>query len=157
MISDDVPSLRRILREYKTIAVVGLSANWYRPSYFAAKYLQDYGYRIIPVNPNYSEILGQNCYPALEEIPHRVDVVDVFQRADVVMPIAESAVKIQAKVLWLQLGIHHEQAVTFASQSGLEVVVNRCMKIEHGRIFGGLNFIGVDTKIISSQRPRYVP
>ena len=156
MISDDVPSLRRILRKNRTIAVVGLSANWYRPSFFAAKYLQDYGYDIIPVNPNYTEVLGRKCYPTITDIPHRVDVVNVFQRSDVVMPIAEATVEIKAKVLWLQLGIYHEQAVTVAYEAGLDVVVNRCMKIEHARIFGGLNFIGVDTGIISSQRPKFV-
>ena len=156
MLVDDISSLRRILKENSTIAVVGLSANWYRPSFFAAKYLQDHGYSIIPVNPNYEEILGCECYPSLEKIPQSVDVVNVFQRPDVVMPIAKSAVSINAKVLWLQIGVINEQAVNVATQAGLDVVVDRCMKIEHARLFGGLNFIGVDTKIISSQRPKFV-
>ena len=155
MITDDIQSLRRILRQNKTIAVVGLSARWYRPSFFAAKYLQEYGYRIIPVNPNYEEVLGETCYPTIEDIPEQVDVVDVFQRSEFVLPIAESAVKIGAHVFWMQLGIYNEKAVAIAHEAGMDVVVNRCMKIEHARLFGGLNFIGVDTKIISSERPRW--
>lgn len=152
MIVDDVPSLRRILTKNTTIAVVGLSARWHRPSFFAAKYLQDYGYRIVPVNPNYDTVLGEKCYQRLEDIQESIDVVDVFQRSDQVMPVAESAVDIGAKVLWLQLGISHLGAEQLASDAGLDVVVNRCMKIEHARLFGGLNFIGVDTGIISSAR-----
>ncbi len=155
MIVDDIKSLRRILQENRTIAVVGLSNRWYRPSYFAAKYLQEYGYRVIPVNPRYESILGEKCYARLEDINEPVDVVDVFQRAEVVLPVAESAVHIGAKVFWLQLGIVNEQATHFAQQAGLDVVVNRCMKIEHARLFGGLNFIGVDTKVISSTRSNW--
>jgi len=156
MLVDDIPSLRTILKENRVIAIVGLSANWYRPSFFAAKYLQDYGYTIIPVNPNYDEILGQRCYPSIEDIPQAVDVVDVFQRSEFVLPIARSAADIGAKVFWMQLGVHNERAAEVAFKGGLKVVSNRCMKIEHARIFGGLNFIGVDTKIISSARPRVV-
>ncbi len=155
MITDDIQSLRRILKQNKTIAVVGLSARWYRPSFFAAKYLQEYGYRIIPVNPNYEEVLGETCYPTIEDIPEQIDVVDVFQRSESVLPIAESAVKIGAHVLWMQLGIYNEKAAVIAHESGMDVVANRCMKIEHARLFGGLNFIGVDTKVISSERPRW--
>ena len=154
MITDDIQSLRRILKQNKTIAVVGLSARWYRPSFFAAKYLQEYGYRIIPVNPNYEEVLSERCYPTIEDIPEQVDVVDVFQRSEFVLPIVESAVKIGAHVLWMQLGIYNEKAAVIAHQAGMDVVANRCMKIEHARLFGGLNFIGVDTKVISSERPR---
>ena len=153
---DDIPSLRRILKSNQTIAVVGLSARWYRPSFFAAKYLQEYGYRIIPVNPNYDEILGEKCYPILEDIPDPVDVVDVFQRPEFTVPIAQSAVNIGAKVFWLQLEIVNDEAAKVASSAGLEVVADKCMKIEHARLFGGLNFIGVDTKVISSSRPKWV-
>ncbi len=154
---DDIESLRSILKLYSKIAVVGLSARWYRPSFFAAKYMQEHGYEIIPVNPNYDEILGQKCYAAIEDVPTEIDVVDVFQRAEVVKPIAESAVRVGAKVLWMQLGIENEDAGITATNGGLEVVMNRCMKIEHARLFGGLNFIGVDTAVISSARPKWLP
>ncbi len=152
----DIPTLRRILVESRSIAVVGLSANWHRPSFFAAKYLQDHGYRVIPVNPAYDEVLGQTCYPALESIPEPVDVVDCFRRAADIPPLAESAVAIGAKVLWLQLGVVNESAAAIARAGGLEVVMDRCMKIEHARLFGGLNFIGVNTGLISSRRPRHL-
>ncbi len=156
MIADDIPSLCRILKDYKTIAIVGLSAKWYRPSFFAAKYLQEYGYRVIPVNPYYDKVLGEVCYPSLEKIPFEVDVVDVFQRTEFLPPIAKSAASIGAKVLWMQLGIENLEAAKIAHSAGMEVVVNRCMKIEHARFFGGLNFIGVDTGVVSSTRPRWV-
>lgn len=155
-LSDDIQSLRRILSQSKTIAIVGLSARWYRPSFFAAKYLKDHGYRIIPVNPNYDEILGEKCYPSVDEIPEPIDVVDVFQRSDAVLPFAESAVRANAKVLWMQLGIYNEASARLAFDAGMDIVADRCMKIEHARLFGGLNFIGVDTKVISSDRPRWI-
>ncbi len=151
---DDIPGLRRILGEYRTVAMVGLSANWYRPSFFAAKYLKEHGFRVIPVTPRYDEILGEKCYPSLGEIPDPVDVVDCFRRAEEIPAIAEEAIAIGAKVLWLQLGIRNAQAVTRAEAAGLEVVQDRCMKIEHARLFGGLNFVGVDTKVISAKRPK---
>ena len=154
---NDIQSLRRILKENRVIAVVGLSARWYRPSYFAAKYMLDHGYRIIPINPNYTEILGQKCYPSLEDIPEKVDVVDLFQRSEMVPPLVDSAIGIGAKVLWMQLGIEHQEAARKAQQAGLDVVMNKCVKIEHARLFGGLNFIGVDTKVISSARPQWLP
>lgn len=153
----DIETLRRILKENHIIAVVGLSANWYRPSYFAAKYLQDHGYRIIPVNPAYEEVLGEKCYPTLLDIPDKVDVVDIFRKPEDVPPIVEDAIKIGAKVLWMQLGIVNEGAAKMAHEAGLEVVMNHCMKIEHARLFGGLNFIGVNTNVISSKRPKWLP
>ena len=156
LLTDDIQSLRRILSQSKTIAVVGLSARWYRPSFFAAKYLQDHGYRIIPVNPNYDEVLGEKCYPSIEAIPEVIDVVDVFQRSEAVLPVAESAVKVNAKVLWMQLGIYNQTVARLAFHAGMDIVADRCMKIEHARLFGGLNFIGVDTKVISSDRPRWI-
>ena len=153
----DIPTLRRILKESKTIAMVGLSANWYRPSFFAAKYLQDHGFRVIPVNPNYTEILGEKSYSNLSEIPEPIDVVDLFQRSEMVPPFAKESIEIGAKVLWMQLGIVNEQAALEARQAGLEVVMDRCMKIEYARLFGGLNFIGIDTGVISAKRPLWVP
>jgi len=149
----DIPTLRRVLRDNRVVAVVGLSARWYRPSYFAAKYLQEKGYRVIPVNPNHTEILGERCYPDLSSIPEKVDVVDIFQRPESVPPFVEQAIRIGARVVWMQLGVVNEAAARHARAAGLEVVMDRCMKIEHARLFGGLNFIGVNTGVISSHRP----
>jgi predicted CoA-binding protein len=148
-----IAELRRILKNNHTIAVVGLSADWYRPSYFAAKYMQEHGFRIIPVNPKYDEILGEKCYPNLKAIPEAVDIVDVFRKPDDCVPIAEDAVAIGAKVLWLQLGVVNEEAARVAMAGGLEVVMDRCVKIEYARLFGGLSWFGVNTKVISARRP----
>lgn len=150
---DDISKLRRILRECRTIAVVGLSAQWHRPSYFAAKYLQEHGYRIIPVNPAYESVLGERCYKSLADIPGKVDVVDCFRRSEEIPALAEQAIAIGAKVLWLQLGVRHAEARAKAEAAGLQVVEDRCMKIEHARLFGGLGWAGVDTKVISARRP----
>ena len=152
----DIPTLRRILKENTTIAVVGLSANWYRPSFFAAKYLQDHGYRIIPVNPRYDEILGERCYASLTEISEPVDVVDAFRKAEDVPPLVPEARQLGAKVFWMQLGVVNEAAAGAAREAGMEVVMNRCMKIEHARLFGGLNLVGVRTGVVSAARPRYL-
>jgi predicted CoA-binding protein len=152
----DIAILRRILNEYKRVAVVGLSADWSRPSYFAAKYLLDHGFEIIPVNPKYDEILGQKCYPDLKSIPSAVDIVDLFQRTERVPPFVDDAIAIKAKLVWMQLGIVHEEAAQKACDAGLEVIMDRCMKIEYARLFGGLNTIGVNTGIISAKRPKFV-
>lgn len=149
---DDSEKLRRILKTVKTIAVVGLSAQWHRPSYFAAKYLQDHGYRIIPVNPMYDEVLGEKCYKSLRDIPGRVDMVDCFRKSAEIPAIAEDAIAIGAKVLWMQLGVRNAQARARAEEAGLEVVEDRCVKIEHGRFYGGLGWAGVNTKVISAKR-----
>jgi predicted CoA-binding protein len=151
--ADDIASLRRILRTSRTIAVVGLSADWFRPSYFAAKYMQDHGYRIIPVNPRYGEILGERCHATLATIGIPVDIVDVFRRTEDVLPVAEQAIAIGAKCLWQQIGVKNEQAAALAAAAGLEVVMDRCVKIEHARLFGGLNWAGVNTGVISARRP----
>jgi len=157
MIIDDIPGIRRILNENRTVAMVGLSANWYRPSHFAAKYLQIHGYRVIPVTPSYEEILGETCYPSLLDMPEPVDVVDCFRKPEEIPALARQAIEIGAKVLWMQLGIVNEEAARVASEAGLDVVMNRCMKIEYARHFGGLSFVGVNTRIISGKRPRYLP
>jgi predicted CoA-binding protein len=149
---DDIAKLRRILKSSRTVAVVGLSANWYRPSFFAAKYLKEHGYRIVPVNPAYQEVLGEKCYPALADIPFPVDIVDCFRRSEEIGPIADVAIAIGAKVLWMQLGVVNEAARGKAEAAGLEVVMDRCMKIEHARLFGGLGWAGVNTKVISARR-----
>jgi len=149
---DDSEKVRRILRRYKTLAVVGLSAQWHRPSHFAAKYMQEHGYRVIPVNPGNDEILGERCYKSLRDIPEKVDIVDCFRKSADIGPIAEDAIAIGAKVLWMQLGVHNEAARARAEAAGLEVIENRCVKIEHGRFFGGLGWAGVNTKVITAKR-----
>ena len=153
---DDINTLRRILRDCRVLAVVGLSADWFRPSYFAAKYMQEHGYRVIPVNPKYPEILGEKCFRSLRDVAEKVDMVDVFRKTDDVMPIADDAIAIGAKVLWQQLGVKNEAAAAKARAAGLEAVMDRCVKIEHGRLFGGLNWVGVNTKVISAKRPRWL-
>jgi predicted CoA-binding protein len=150
--ADDIPSLRRILRSSRTIAIVGLSADWFRPSYFAGKYVQEHGYRIIPVNPRYNEILGERCHATLTTIDVPVDIVDVFRRTEDVLPIAEQAIAIGAKCLWQQIGVKNEQAAALAAGAGLDVVMDRCVKIEHARLFGGLHWAGVNTGVISARR-----
>ena len=158
---DDIPSLRRILKTTRVIAVVGLSASWYRPSYFAAKYLLEHGYTVIPVNPGQAEILGQKSYRSVREAADKagvaIDMVDCFRRTEDIMPIADEAIAIGAKVLWQQLGVNNAEAVKKAEAAGLETVVDRCVKIEHARLFGGLNWAGVNTKVISARRPRWLP
>jgi hypothetical protein len=153
---DDINTLRRILRESRVLAVVGLSADWFRPSYFAAKYMQEHGYRVIPVNPKYPEILGEKCYRSLRDVPEKVDIVDVFRKTQDVPPIADDAIAIGAKVLWQQLGVRNESAAAKARAAGLDTVMDRCVKIEHGRLFGGLNWVGVNTRVISAKRPRWL-
>jgi uncharacterized protein len=149
---DESIQLRRILQGCRTLAVVGLSAEWHRPSYFAAKYMQSHGYRIVPVNPRYASILGETCYARLEDIPHPVDMVDVFRKEADVLPIAASAVAIGARCLWQQLGVKNLEADRLAREAGLDSVMDRCVKIEHARLFGGLNWVGVNTRVISARR-----
>lgn len=149
---EDIETLRRVLGENRTLAVVGLSADWYRPSHFAAKYMQEHGYRVIPVNPAYDSVLGEKCYKSLRDIPEKVDIVDCFRRSEEIPALAAEAVAIGAKVLWMQLGVRSDEARRIAEAAGLEVVEDRCMKIEHGRFFGGLGWAGVNTKVISAKR-----
>ena len=151
---NDLHALRRMLKTYRTIAIVGLSAEWHRPSFFAAKYMQSHGYTIVPVNPRYAgqTILGARCYASLQDIAHPVDMVDVFRRSEDVLPIAEQAVQIGARCLWQQLGVHNSEAQAVARAAGMDTVVNRCVKIEHARLFGGLNWVGVNTGVISARR-----
>ncbi len=139
----DHAALRRILQACRTIAVVGLSAEWHRPSYFAAKYMQQHGYRIVPVNPKYAQILGETSYAR-----------HVFRKPADVPPIAASAVAVGAKCLWQQLGVANEEAALIARAAGLDSVMDRCVKIEHARLFGGLHWAGVNTGVISARRPR---
>lgn len=133
----DIQTLRHILGETRSLAVVGLSADELRPSHLAAKYMQAHGYRVIPVNPGYEEILGEKCYPDLASIPEKVDMVDVFRRPEQCPDIARQAVAIGARFLWLQIGVVSEAARQIAADAGLEVVMDRCVKIEHACLFGG--------------------
>ena len=142
----------RILQEGKTIAMVGLSSNPFRPSHFAAIYMLAEGYTVIPVNPRETEILGQRCYASLSDIPVPVDIVDIFRDPKAVPPIVEEAIAIKAKVVWMQLGVIHEAAAARAREAGLEVVMDACVKIEHARFFGGLNTIGLNTGVISARK-----
>jgi len=151
--TDSISTLRRILRDCRTVAVVGLSPEWHRPSHFVAKYLQEHGHRIIPVNPRSTEILGERCYASLLDIPERVDMVDVFRRTADVLPIAQQAVQIGARCLWQQIGVVNLEADALVRASGLDSVMDRCVKIEHARIFGGLHWAGVNTRVISAKRP----
>jgi uncharacterized protein len=151
---DDIAGLARILTRSRVIAVVGLSPNWYRPSFFAAKYMQEHGYRVVPVNPNVGEILGERSYPDVAAIPGPVDVVDCFRKPEEMPELARAAVAKGAKALWMQLGIRNDEAARIAAAGGLDVVMNRCVKIEHARIMGGLHWAGVNTGVISARRAR---
>jgi uncharacterized protein len=146
--------LRGILNSVRTIAMVGASEHWNRPSFFAMKYLQDKGYRVIPVNPQAKgdEILGEKVYADLAEIPDKIDMVDIFRRAEAVPAIVDQTIKQGAKVVWMQLGVRHDEAAAKAEAAGLKVVMNRCPKIEYSRLNGELAWSGVNTGIISSKR-----
>jgi hypothetical protein len=155
----DIPTLRRLLHSNRRIAIVGISAEWHRPSFFVGKYLLEHGYVMIPVNPKYQEVLGQACYPdlAAARAAGAIDMVDCFRKAEDIGPLADQAIAIGAKTLWMQLGIVNQAAAAKASVAGLDVVMDRCVKIEHGRLFGGLNWAGVNTRVISARRPRQLP
>lgn len=149
----------RILTTCRNIAMVGLSSSQYQPSAFAAIYLAANGYTIIPVNPSHAgkQIFGQRVYGRVDEIDKPVDIVDVFRPAAEVPEIARQAVKIKAKVLWLQLGVISEEGARIAREAGLEVVMDRCCKIEHARFFGGLRTIGLSTGVITSRLALKIP
>ncbi len=142
----------RILERYKRIAMVGLSSNPFRPSHFAAVYLLAEGYDVMPVNPREPEILGRQCYASVREVPPPVEIVHIFRAPAAVPAIVEEAIEVGAKVVWMQLGVVHEEAADRARQAGLEVVMDRCAKIEHARFFGGLSTIGLNTGLITSRR-----
>jgi predicted CoA-binding protein len=156
--------LRQILGSCKTIAVVGLSPQWHRPSFFAAKYMQAHGYRVIPVNPAAAEILGERSYASvtaaaagLAEQGQRIDMVDCFRKTGDIGPIAIASSAIGARCLWQQIGVVNETAAAKARAAGLATVLDRCVKIEHARLFGGLGWAGVNTGVISSRRPQQLP
>ena len=145
----------RIIERYKKIAMVGLSANPFRPSHFAAIYLLAHGYDVTPVNPRETEVLGRRSYPSLIEVPGPIEIVDIFRENAAVPEIVEQAIARDAKVIWMQLGVIHEAAAERARQAGIEVVMDRCIKIEHARFFGGLSTIGLNTGVISSQKRNF--
>jgi predicted CoA-binding protein len=161
---NSISELRSILGTCKTIAVVGLSPQWHRPSFFAAKYMQSHGYRIVPVNPTATEILGERCYPSVTAAAEalaaqgvKIDMVDCFRKSEDIPPIADDAIAIGVKCLWMQIGVVNEGAAARARTAGLQVVMDRCVKIEHARLFGGLGWAGVNTKVISARRPQHLP
>lgn len=165
---DTISTLRDILGRCRTIAVVGLSPQWHRPSYFAAKYMQSHGYRIVPVNPLVAReggsILGERCFASVIEAEQalaaqggRIDMVDAFRKSEDIPPLAEEAIAAGARCLWLQLGVMNEAAADRAEAAGLQVIQNRCVKIEHARLFGGLGWAGVNTRVISAKRPQQLP
>lgn len=165
---DTISTLRDILTHCRTLAVVGLSPQWHRPSYFAANYMQAHGYRIVPVNPlvarDGGSILGEQAYASVTEAATalaaqgvKIDMVDCFRKSEDIPPLAEEAIAIGARCLWLQLGVTNEAAGLHAEAAGLQVVQNRCVKIEHARLFGGLGWMGVNTRVISAKRLRQLP
>ena len=161
---NSISELREILGSCRTIAVVGLSPQWHRPSFFAAKYMQAHGYRVIPVNPVATEILGERSYPsvtaaaeALAAQGHKIDMVDCFRKTGDIGPIADEAIEIGARCLWQQIGVINHAAARKALDAGLSCVMDRCVKIEHARLYGGLGWAGVDTRVISSRRPQQLP
>jgi predicted CoA-binding protein len=142
----------RILERYKRIAMVGLSSNPFRPSHFAAIYMRSEGYDVTPVNPREKEVLGLRSYASLRDVPGPIEIVDIFREPTAVPQIVEEAIAVGAKVVWMQLGVVHEEAAERARQAGIEVVMDRCVKIEHARFFGGLSTIGLNTGVISAQK-----
>jgi predicted CoA-binding protein len=147
-----------ILNEVKTVAVVGASSNPSRPSYYVMKYMKRKGYRCIPVNPGLAgqELLGEMAYASLSDIPDPIDMVDCFRSSDAIPPIVDVAIKIGAKVIWMQLGVRHDEAAKVAEATGLRVVMNRCPKIEFGRLSGEIAFMGGRSDVISSKRSKLV-
>jgi predicted CoA-binding protein len=150
--------IRRILRDTNIIAMVGASTNWNRPSYFAMKYLQAKGFRIIPVNPRTTgeKLLGETVYASLKDIPESVEMVDIFQRASRVPPIVDEAIEIGAKIIWMQLTVRHDEAAKKAETAGLTVIMDRCPKIEFGRLSGELGWSGINTRVITSRRSKEI-
>jgi predicted CoA-binding protein len=144
--------IQRVLHNARTIAVVGLSANQLRPSNFVGFYLKRHGYRVIPVNPRETEILGEVSYPSLSEVPEPVDVVDVFRAPDALPTIAGEAVAIDAGALWCQFGVINAEGTRIAEEGGLDVIVDRCLKIEHARYVGRMHWLGFNTQRITAVR-----
>jgi hypothetical protein len=148
----DPLTIQRVLHNSKTIAIVGLSDNELRASHFVGYYLKRHGYRVIPVNPRQTEILGQKCYPSLLDVPEPVDIVDVFRAPDALPGIARDAVAIHADTLWCQFGVINEEGARIAEEGGLTVIMDRCLKVEHARYLGRMHWLGFNTQRITSVR-----
>ncbi len=144
--------IRKWLHQAQNIAIVGLSDKPQRASNFVGGYLLSEGYQIIPVNPMKEEILGLKCYPTLKEVPNRIDLVDVFRKPQDAIGIVEEAIAAGAQAIWMQLGIVNREAAELAEQNGLDVVMDRCLKMEHGRYNGNLHWIGMNTEIITAKK-----
>jgi uncharacterized protein len=144
--------IQRALYETKTIAIVGLSSNTLRASYFVGFYLRRHGYRVIPVNPRETEILGEKSYASLRDVPLPVDIVNVFRAPDALPGIAKDAVAIGAKTLWCQFGVINQEGARIAEEGGLAVVMDRCIKVEHARYTGRMHWLGFNTRRITSVR-----
>lgn len=144
-----------ILSRHRTIAMVGASPNTSRPSYFAMKYLKEKGFRVIPVNPGQAgkELLGERIYSSLADIAEPVDIVDIFRSSEAALEVTRKAIEIGAKVVWMQLGVRNDEAARLAEEAGLQVVMNRCPKIEYGRLSGELGWAGVNSRRVSAKRP----
>jgi uncharacterized protein len=147
--------IRDILVSNRTIAMVGASSNTSRPSYFAMKYLKAKGFRVIPVNPGHAgqELLGETVYASLADIKEPVDIVDIFRNSEAALGITKEAIKMGAHVVWMQLGVRNDEAAKLAEDAGLKVVMNRCPKIEYGRLSGELSWAGVNSRRLSAKRP----
>ncbi len=145
-----------VLKDAKTVAMVGASANWNRPSFFAMKYMQQKGFRVIPVNPGVAgqEILGETVMASLDEIDEPIDMVDIFRNSEAAGPITDDAIKAGAKIIWMQLGVQNDAAAKRAEAAGLRVVMNRCPKIEYARLYGELSWHGINSHVITSKRRR---
>ena len=148
----DVEIIRDLLHRGTTIAMVGLSDKKERASNFVGSYMKAEGYKIIPVNPLKQEILGEKCYPDLKSVPEKIDIVDIFRRPDEIVPIVKEAIEIKAKAIWLQLGIVNREAAELARANGLLVVMDRCLKMEHGRYSGALHWAGMNTEIVTAKK-----
>jgi predicted CoA-binding protein len=148
----DPLTIQRVLHTTKTIAIVGLSSNELRASYFVGYYLKRHGYDVIPVNPRETEVLGERSYATLSDLPMPVDVVNVFRTPDALPGIAQEALAIQADVLWCQFGVINEKGIQIAERGGMTVVVDRCLKVEHARFAGRMHWFGFNTNRITSLR-----
>ena len=146
--------LSDILASVKTIAMVGASTNWNRPSYFVMKYLQSKGFRVIPVNPGVAgeQLLGETVYARLEDIPEPVDMVDIFRNAEAAGPVTDSAIAIHARIVWMQIGVRNDEAAARAEAAGLKVVMNRCPKIEYMRLHGEIGWNGINSNVITNRK-----
>ena len=148
----DRRTIRDLVLDARTVAIVGLSASELRASNFVGYYLQRHGYRVIPVNPNEERVLGEQVYPSLRDVPEHIDVVDVFRDRGAVPEIAREAVEVGAGALWLQFGVISDEGARIAQNGGLDVVMDRCLKIEHARLLGRMHWMGFDTGVIAGSR-----